>query len=196
MITFDLQTFAEEETVIEPSTETTDTETTESRTENTVENTGGAQIPNEPEALDFEKVTIPEGITLDDDFKALAKNIGLTNEGTSKLLAYAKTGVFDRIAKTQQEAQQEVLEGWAKESQTQYSGEKLEIAKHAYNTYATEGLRKFMDETGLGSHPEVVGLFYKLGMQMAEGKLVLGGGHENPNSANVMFAKSVSMMGK
>ena len=207
MIKFDLQTFAEGE-----STQVVDTENTGAEGANGASTEGnagaeggndagtksvlGTQGGNATEILDFGKVTIPEGITVDDNFKALAKDIGLTNDGASKLLAYAKSDIFDRIATAQQEAQQEVLEGWAKESQTQYSGDKLEIAKHAYKTFASEGLQKFMDDTGLGSHPEVVGLFYKLGLQMSEGKLVLGDGHDTPNSANTMFAKSISMMGK
>lgn len=205
MIKFDLQTFAEGESTQVVDTENTGAEggnaegagteggnTTDAGTKTVLGTQGG----NAAEVLDFGKVTIPEGITVDDNFKALAKDIGLTNDGASKLLAYAKSDIFDRIATAQQEAQQEVLEGWAKESQTQYSGDKLEIAKHAYKTFASEGLQKFMDDTGLGSHPEVVGLFYKLGLQMSEGKLVLGDGHETPNSANTMFAKSISMMGK
>lgn len=207
MIKFDLQTFAEGEPtqVVDTGAEGTENGNAGAGTEGagTESNAGtegktvlGTQGGNATEVLDFGKVTIPEGITVDDNFKALAKDIGLTNDGASKLLAYAKSDIFDRIATAQQEAQQEVLEGWAKESQTQYSGDKLEIAKHAYKTFASEGLQKFMDDTGLGSHPEVVGLFYKLGLQMSEGKLVLGDGHETPNSANTMFAKSISMMGK
>lgn len=207
MIKFDLQTFAEGEPtqVVDTGAEGTENGTEGAGTEGagTESNAGtegktvlGTQGGNATEVLDFGKVTIPEGITVDDNFKALAKDIGLTNDGASKLLAYAKSDIFDRITAAQQEAQQEVLEGWAKESQTQYSGDKLEIAKHAYKTFASEGLQKFMDDTGLGSHPEVVGLFYKLGLQMSEGKLVLGDGHETPNSANTMFAKSISMMGK
>lgn len=212
MIKFDLQTFAEGESaqIVDAGaengagtegangtgTESGNAKANDAGTENkTVFGTQGGNAA-QAEILDFGKVTIPEGITVDDNFKALAKDIGLTNDGASKLLAYAKSDIFDRIATAQQEAQKEVLDGWAKESQTQYSGDKLEIAKHAYKTFASEGLQKFMDDTGLGSHPEVVGLFYKLGLQMSEGKLVLGDGHDNPNSANTMFAKSISMMGK
>lgn len=150
-----------------------------------------------PEPLDFTKVTIPEGVEIDDAFKDLAKDIGLTNENASKLLGYAKTEIFDKIQAAQAESRAKIVSEWEQQTRNEFSGEKLEIAKRAYQQFTDEGFRQFMDETGLGSNPAVVKMFYGIGSLMQEGKLVLGEGHATPtNSANSMFAKSISMMGK
>lgn len=150
-----------------------------------------------PEPLDFTKVTVPEGVEIDDAFKDLAKDIGLTNENASKLLGYAKTEIFDKIQAAQAESRAKIVSEWEQQTRNEFSGEKLEIAKRAYQQFTDEGFRQFMDETGLGSNPAVVKMFYGIGSLMQEGKLVLGEGHATPtNSANSMFAKSISMMGK
>lgn len=157
----------------------------------------GGNTQTAPEALDFSKVNVPEGMVLDDTFKAIAREIGLTNGGTEKLLGYAKSEIYDKIQTAQAESRDKLIGEWEQQSRSNFPGEKLEIAKRAYQQLADEDLRNFMDETGLGNNPTVVGMFYKLGAMMAEGKLVLGEGHATPqNSANSMFAKSISMMGK
>ncbi len=168
----------------------------------TAAQTSGATVTNNAtqspsETLDFSKVNIPEGMVLDDTFKGIAKEIGLTNSGTEKLLGYAKSEIYDRIQAVQAENRDKLIGEWEQQSRSNFPGEKLEIAKRAYQQLADENLRNFMDETGLGNNPAMVGMFYKLGAMMAEGKLVLGEGHATPqNSANSMFAKSISMMGK
>lgn len=152
---------------------------------------------NAPEVLDFSKVTIPEGVEIDDAFKDLAKEIGLTNDSAGKLLEYAKANIFDKIQTAQAESRAKVVSDWEQQTRNEFSNEKLEIAKRAYNQFTDETFRQFMEDTGLGSNPAVVKVFYNIGALMQEGRLVLGEGHATPtNSANSMFAKSISMMGK
>ncbi len=195
---------------MDTSTETTTTaveatapEATGTTTEATVQQTPQA-APTEtpagvatPEVLDFSKVNIPEGVVVDDAFKAIAKEIGLTNGGTEKLLGYAKTEIYDKIQAAQAESKSKLINEWETQTRNDFPGEKLEIAKRAYQQLADENFRNFMDETGLGSNPSVVSMFYRLGALMQEGRLVMGEGHDTPaNTANSMFAKSISMMGK
>ncbi len=178
-----------------------DTSATETGAANHAE-TGeaGANLNTPPEvvdALDFTKVTVPEGVEVDEAFKALAKDIGLTNDSAGKLLGYAKTEIFDKIQAAQAESRAKIVSEWEQQTRNEFPGEKLEIAKRAYQQFTDEGFRQFMDETGLGSNPSVVKMFYGIGALMQEGKLVLGEGHATPtNSADSMFAKSISMMGK
>lgn len=177
------------------------TESVETTEQTAAQTSGATEVNNvtqsHPETLDFSKVNVPEGMVLDDTFKGIAKEIGLTNSGTEKLLGYAKSEIYDRIQAVQAENRDKLIGEWEQQSRSNFPGEKLEIAKRAYQQLADENLRNFMDETGLGNNPAMVGMFYKLGAMMAEGKLVLGEGHATPqNSANSMFAKSISMMGK
>lgn len=50
----------------------------------------------------------------------------------------------------------------------------LTTARKVFDNYATDGLRKLMAESGLGSHPEVVRFLYRLGKVTSEGTFVKG----------------------
>ncbi len=186
-----------------PNTAVEAPEATGATTEATAQQTPQAALTETPagvvtpEVLDFSKVNVPEGVVVDDAFKAIAKEIGLTNGGAEKLLGYAKTEIYDKIQAAQAESKSKLINEWETQTRNDFPGEKLEIAKRAYQQLADENFRNFMDETGLGSNPSVVSMFYKLGTLMQEGRLVMGEGHDTPaNTANSMFAKSISMMGK
>ncbi len=174
-----------------------ETSTEQSTAETSAPETSASLTAPVPETLDFAKVEVPEGVEVDEAFKTLAKDIGLTNDGAGKLLGYAKTEIFDKIQAAQAESRAKIVNEWEQQTRNEFPGEKLEIAKRAYQQFTDENFRAFMEETGLGSNPAVVKMFYGIGALMQEGKLVLGEGHATPqNSANSMFAKSISMMGK
>lgn len=138
-------------------------------------------------ALDFAKITAPEGVEFDDAFKAMAGESKLTNEQVTSLANYYKNNV---VAKAE-EARAQLLDKWEADAKTEFAGEKLEIAKRAYNQLADAELKAFMDETGLGNCPAVIRLFHKIGQLTGEGKLTLGEGHDNMSPGNKLFGKSI-----
>jgi len=54
--------------------------------------------------------------------------------------------------------------------------ENVGVAAKAMNAFATPELKRFFDKSGIGSHPEMVKAFFRIGQQLSEGKLVVGNG--------------------
>lgn len=50
----------------------------------------------------------------------------------------------------------------------------LGIAKQAMEAYVSPAFKQFLDETGLGNHPEFIRSFLKVGKDIAESKLIVG----------------------
>lgn len=48
------------------------------------------------------------------------------------------------------------------------------VAKQAMEAYVSPAFKEFLDQTGLGNHPELIRSFYKVGKDIAEGKLIMG----------------------
>lgn len=131
----------------------------------------------------------PEGVTLDaelsGDLKAAAKELGLSQANAQKL---ADLGV--KLSQKQAAAQAEALATarteWASASQTdkEFGGDKLTenlaVAKKSLETFATPELRQMLNESGLGNHPEVVRLFYRVGKAISQDGFVQGGRQASP----------------
>lgn len=141
---------------------------------------------------DYE-VTLPEGQPLDAEALAavspLFKELGLSNEGASKLVsAYAETvlprvteqvmaGVNADVAATQK--------AWADESRAAVADDaKLEpgarafdgkplaqvqsVAAKALDKLGSPEFREFLNETGLGNHPQMLRFAYRAGSAISE----------------------------
>lgn len=123
-----------------------------------------------PETYEF---SVPEGVALDADltseFTALAKEDGLSQERAQK---YIDLGVKLASAGTQDFAKQ--VEGWVEQAKNdpEFGGDKYEasvgIGREAYARLATPDLKQFLETTGLGNHPEVIRLFYRIGRDSSE----------------------------
>lgn len=146
-----------------------------------------APTNTEAPSLDFAKITAPEGVVFDDAFKSMAGESKLTNEQVTSIANYYKNTVVAQA----EEARNQLLDKWEADSKTEFTGEKLEIAKRAYNQLADPELKQFMDETGLGNNPAVIRLFHKIGVMTSEGKLAMGEGHDSVSPGNKLFAKSI-----
>ncbi len=132
------------------------------------------QKPAVPEQYQFK---LPEGVQIDqkafDAFTPVAKELGLTNEQAQKLVDLYASQVkgFDERLVAEHNAR---VAEWTKkaEGDAEYGGPKLAenmaVAKKALDTFATEDLRQFLDDTGLGNHPEVVRLFFRIGQKLKE----------------------------
>lgn len=129
--------------------------------------------------------TAPEGVTLDPevsaDFKTLAKELKLPQ---AKAQQVADLGV--KLAAKWQSDQQNTIAttvaGWAEETRAdkEIGGEKLNenlaVAKRALDTFGSPELKKLLNESGLGNHPELIRLLHKAGKTLSEDKVVVGKG--------------------
>lgn len=122
----------------------------------------------------------PEGMQLElslDDFETSARELNLTNEGAQSLL----NTVLPKI----EEAQREKLEAsqvvWREDAakDKEIGGDAFEsnvaIAKSALKQFGSDKLTAMLVESGLGNHPEVLRVFYRVGKAISEDTILTGG---------------------
>lgn len=122
---------------------------------------------------------IPQGIEVDqarlDQFKGLAKELGLTADAAKKVVAM-------EVARVQQAAEQHLktITGWADavKSDKEIGGDKLAenlaTARKAIDLGPPE-LKELLNSTGLGNHPAVVKWALAVGKKLSEDAFVPGG---------------------
>jgi len=148
----------------------------------------GADGDAVPEKYEFKS---PEGAEIDPSkievFGETAKELGLTQNQFQQLVEYD----IKRSASAMQEMSaqfSERISHWADETKAdkELGGESLDenlgLAKRAIDTFGSPQLAKLIDAPsdtnpeglGLGSHPEVIRLFYRVGRAISESDLVTG----------------------
>ncbi|MBD1601983.1 hypothetical protein [Pseudomonas typographi] len=142
------------------------------------------QAPAIPEKYEFSN--LPEGYTLDEaalgEWSGVFKELGLTQEQAQKLVemdAKRYTAANSPEAQLQAaiEARNSHVAQWetAVKQDKELGGAKLaesrSIAQKALADFGTPELSAMLKESGLGSHPEVVRFFHKVGKELSEGKL-------------------------
>lgn len=122
---------------------------------------------------------IPQGIEVDqarlDQFKGLAKELGLTADAAKKVVEM-------EVARVQQAAEQHLktITGWADavKSDKEIGGDKLAenlaTARKAIDLGPPE-LKELLNSTGLGNHPAVVKWALAVGKKLSEDAFVPGG---------------------
>lgn len=148
---------------------------------------------------EYDEFTIPEGMELDkgamDTFKPIAKELGLSQDQAQKLVdvysnanADAQSTLATQIDALHESWKQEVKDdpilGGVKFDET------IATARTFINGYGDQKLTDVLNETGLGNHPAVVKLFYKLGRSVAEDNVNIGairGQTGEISAANKMF---------
>lgn len=122
---------------------------------------------------------IPQGIEVDqarlDQFKGLAKELGLTADAAKKVVEM-------EVARVQQAAEQHLktVTGWADavKSDKEIGGDKLAenlaTARKAIDLGPPE-LKELLNSTGLGNHPAVVKWALAVGKKLSEDAFVPGG---------------------
>lgn len=123
---------------------------------------------------------MPDGIEVDaasaDEFKAIAKELGLSKEGAQKIVALEAKRVQAQV-----EAHQKLLTDWtaASKADKEFGGDKfdenLAVAKTALDTFGSPELKEMLASSGMGSHPEVVRLMHRIGKAISEDKFVKPG---------------------
>lgn len=147
-----------------------------------------------PEKYEF---TAPDGVTYDaavlGAFSEVAKDLNLSQEAAQKVL--------DKMAPVMNQRQADQIEAFrtewadAAKADREYGGDKLAEnlghAKKALDTFGTPELRKLLDDTGLGNHPEVVRVFVRAGKAISEDGFVAGrGGNASKASPQKLYSAS------
>lgn len=161
----------------------------------TTETKPAATTTTAPEKYEFKA---PEGAAFDpgivEAYSGAAKEAGLSQDAAQKVLEKMAPALAAR-----QDAQVKAIhEEWrtASAADAEFGGAKLQenlgVARKAYDTFATPELRTLLDTTGMGNHPEVIRMMYRVGKAISEDKFVAGSaarsGTQNP--ANVLYDKT------
>lgn len=161
-----------------------------------------------PESYEFKVPEGVEGLTIDqamaDQFTPVFKELGLSQEQADKLVAaYAQ-----KVAADTQSAQDAMVAEWqgrvrgweeAARKDAEYGGAEfdanLSIAKQALKRYSSPELDALLIETGLGSHPDLVRAFVRIGKATAEDRPTPSsdtGGQPAKDHASVLYGTNNS----
>jgi hypothetical protein len=176
------------ETQTPPATETPATATTSTPAATTATSVV-------PEKYEFKA---PEGSEYDakviEAFSGAAKEAKLSQETAQKLIET----MAPAMAARQAEQIEAIHEQWRSTSAadpeiggTKFQ-ENLGVAKKAYDNFATPELRKLLDDTGMGNHPEVIRMMFRVGKAISEDKVVVGNTGNNTAKpvANILYDKT------
>lgn len=110
-------------------------------------------------------------------FATTARELGLSQENAQKMFAAMVPTAREYMMNDLKAKSQEWASLTAKDPEI--GGANFEankgIAKQAYAQYTTPELRAILTGSGLGNHPEVVRLFYRIGKSMQQDTGVTGG---------------------
>ena len=130
-----------------------------------------------PEQYEFKA---EEGTVLDpaviDAYSEVAKELNLTQDAAQKVLDKMLPVMQARY--TEQMAV--VQSNWAKTSTNdkefggEHLNENLAVAKKALENFGSPELQKMLNESGLGNHPEIIRVLYRVGKATSEDKIVTG----------------------
>jgi hypothetical protein len=147
-----------------------------------------------PAAPDKYEFKAPQGVTLDADtitaYSEVAKELGLPQDAAQKVIDKLAPKLAAQNARALSQAIQSTSTEWAKATQTdpeiggEKFGENLAVAKRGLERFASPELRSLLGPyhpqknpkgTGLGNHPELVRLFFKVGKGISEDTVPPGG---------------------
>jgi hypothetical protein len=141
---------------------------------------GGEESAEVPEKYELE---FPEGVAPDEalleSVTPIFKEMGLTNEQAQKL-----TDAYAARHQAVMEAHAAQVTEWANETKAdkEIGGAKFEesvgIARTAIKQFADDTVLEQLNATGLGNHPAVVKMFYRIGKALGEDQ------HVPPGSAS------------
>ncbi|MEY0213730.1 peptidase [Providencia rettgeri] len=147
-----------------------------------------------PEKYEF---TAGEGQELDKEavaaFEPIAREIGLSNEQAQKIVDVYGSTIMPQIMKQQNEAWQQQTAEWAetiKADKELGSVESIGNAQKAMDQFGTPELKQYLNDSGLGNHPELFRIFSKIGKAMSEDGFVSGSSENTRSTADVLFGDS------
>jgi hypothetical protein len=135
--------------------------------------------PTEPVVPEAYDLKMPDGVELDQaattEFTAIAKELKLDQAAAQKL-----ADIGAKMAQRQADAHAQLVETWTEQVKTdkEIGGDKLAenlgVARKAIDTFGSPELKALLNSTGLGNHPEVVKLAFKVGKAISEDGFVSG----------------------
>ncbi len=125
--------------------------------------------------------TIPQDVAIDEAaleaFKPLAKELGLSNENAQKLIDLAVNmhmrakSDITRDDSTQNKEWVEQANNDAEFGGAHFQAH-VATAQKALNHFASPALIGLLDHSGLGNHPEMIRLFFKIGQSISEDRFL------------------------
>ncbi|WP_447881594.1 peptidase [Serratia fonticola] len=148
--------------------------------------------PVVPEKYEFKA---PEGVEQLDPqalavFEPIAKELGLSQEQAQKLV-----DIYPQIQQQQAEAWSKQVTDWGDQvkADKEIGGDKLTAsvgqAQKALDQFGTPALREYLEQSGLGNHPELVRAFAKVGKMMSEDKIIVPNQGGQRTAADIMYGK-------
>lgn len=144
----------------EVQNEATDTPTEE------VESEVAEETPTEE--VVYDDFNLPEGVTINDEVLSSAtelfKDAGLTKEQAQKFIDLQVS-----MNEKSEQAAQSIRDEWVTnaKSDKEYGGDKfnesLGVAMQAVEKFGTPELKKMLNDTGVGNHPEMIRLLKRVG---------------------------------
>lgn len=172
-----------------------DTQGSDAANKSDVKDKGDTDKPiGAPDKYEFKTA---EGQELDksslDIFEPVARELNLSNDQAQKLVDIYGSQIMPQLLKQQSEQWQQQTEQWAEAinadkelSSTQSIGN----AQKAMDQFGSPELKQYLNDTGLGNHPELVRIFSKIGKSMSEDGFVGGGSESTRSTADVLFGDS------
>lgn len=117
---------------------------------------------------------------LPDNYLERLKEKGFKSEEEVKALIREDLNILKWHQSYQQQRLMKISEEWVKQAKEdpeigrQNFEEALGIAKKGLKAFATQPLIDFLDSSGLGNHPEVIRLFYKIGQLIKDDSITVG----------------------
>lgn len=148
----------------------------------------------EPVVPESYELKMPDGVQLDsaaaEEFTAIAKELKLDQAAAQKL-----ADIGAKMATRQAEAHAQLVETWTAQvkADKEIGGDKLDenlgIARKAIDTFGSPELKALLNSTGMGNHPEVVKLAFKVGKAISEDRFVTGSpkGNASNDPAKKLF---------
>lgn len=116
-------------------------------------------------------------------FAETARELGLSQEKAQKMFAAIRPAANNYLMREHTQR----VEQWRKEAETdsEFGGANLKtnlgVAKAALDRFASPKLCQVFKYSGLGNHPEVIRLFYRIGKQLSQDTGVGAGSGSAPN---------------
>ncbi|EJD6539147.1 TPA: peptidase [Providencia rettgeri] len=192
-----------ETTAVKTETSTTGDQTTTTSTETDKandtsstkqEDTDKKPVSTAPEKYEF---TAGEGQELDKEavaaFEPIARELGLSNEQAQKIVDVYGSTIMPQIAKQQEAAWQKQVTEWAetvKADKELGSVESIGNAQKAMDQFGTPEIKQYLNDSGLGNHPELFRIFSRIGKAMSEDGFVSGSSENARSAADVLFGDS------
>lgn len=142
-----------------------------------------AEKPAASPAPDAYQFKAPQGQELDplqiETYSPVFKELGLTQDQAQKLIDASFVAAPKLIEAHEKQIQDALAKqstdwGTASKSDKEFGGVNFDanakIANQALSQFGTKELNQLLVEEGLGNHPEVVRLFWKIGTKLQEGK--------------------------